>query len=149
MSFTWFGPKWAAFENLRQFFSDKIVGTQCTNHFVRSNLLGPFFSRLAYLLSIVNFPAVVVTLLGVISSAPTPISSLSTAFSIKTFWPLRLFPGGLWKDEGLFCWSQYPRNTKIRKKVQFQKYKNTLFSFSKMAKNQFLHQKKFRKLHVW
>ena len=32
--------------------------------------------------------------------------------------------------------------SKIRKKVQFQKCKNTLFAFSKMAKNQFLHQKK-------
>ena len=39
--------------------------------------------------------------------------------------------------------------SKIRKKVQFQKYKNTLFAFSKMAKNQFLHQKKVRKLHFW
>ena len=28
------------------------------------------------------------------------------------------------------------------KKVQFEKYKNTLSAFSKMAKNQFLHQKK-------
>ena len=32
--------------------------------------------------------------------------------------------------------------SKIGKKVQFQKYKNTLFAISKMAKNQFLHQKK-------
>ena len=32
--------------------------------------------------------------------------------------------------------------SKIRKKVQFQKYKNTFFTISKMAKNQFLHQKK-------
>ena len=32
--------------------------------------------------------------------------------------------------------------SKIRKKVQFHKYKNTLFAFSKMAKNQFLHEKK-------
>ena len=31
---------------------------------------------------------------------------------------------------------------KLEKKVQFQKYKNTLFAFSKMAQNQFLHQKK-------
>ena len=39
--------------------------------------------------------------------------------------------------------------TKIGKKLQFQKYKNTLFAFSKMAKNQFLHQKIVRKLHFW
>ena len=32
--------------------------------------------------------------------------------------------------------------SKIRKKVQLQKYKKTLFAFSKMAKNQFVHQKK-------
>ena len=32
--------------------------------------------------------------------------------------------------------------SKIGKKVQFQKYKNTFFAISKMAKNQFLHQKK-------
>ena len=31
---------------------------------------------------------------------------------------------------------------KIGKKVQFQKYKNTFFAILKMAKNQFLHQKK-------
>ena len=38
-----------------------------------------------------------------------------------------------------------PRGTKcskIEKKVQFQKCKKTLFAFSKMAKNQFLHKKK-------
>ena len=29
--------------------------------------------------------------------------------------------------------------SKIRKKVQFQKYKNRFFAISKMAKNQFLH----------
>ena len=32
--------------------------------------------------------------------------------------------------------------SKIRKKVQFQKYKGTFFATSKMAKDQFLHQKK-------
>ena len=32
--------------------------------------------------------------------------------------------------------------SKIGKKVQFQKHKNTFFAISKMAKNQFLHQKK-------
>ena len=32
--------------------------------------------------------------------------------------------------------------SKIRKKVQFQKCKKAIFAFSKMAKNQFLHQKK-------
>ena len=32
--------------------------------------------------------------------------------------------------------------SKIGKKVQFQKYKNTFFAISKMAKNQFLHNKK-------
>ena len=32
--------------------------------------------------------------------------------------------------------------SKIGKKVQFQKFKNTFFAISKMAKNQFLHQKK-------
>ena len=32
--------------------------------------------------------------------------------------------------------------SKIRKKVQFQKYKHTFFAISKMAKNKFLHQKK-------
>ena len=37
----------------------------------------------------------------------------------------------------------------IRKNVQFQKYKNTLFAFSKMVKNKFLHQKKVQKLHFW
>ena len=37
--------------------------------------------------------------------------------------------------------------SEIRKKVQFQKYNNTLFAFSKMAKNPFLHQKKVRKLY--
>ena len=31
---------------------------------------------------------------------------------------------------------------KLEKKVQFQKYKNTFFAISKMAKNQFLHKKK-------
>ena len=31
---------------------------------------------------------------------------------------------------------------KLEKKVQFQKYKNTFFATSKMAKNQFLHHKK-------
>ena len=36
---------------------------------------------------------------------------------------------------------------KLGKKVQFQKYKNSFFAISKMAKNQFLHQKKVRKLH--
>ena len=36
----------------------------------------------------------------------------------------------------------YAQCSKIRKKMHFQKYKNTLFAFSKMAKNQFLHQKK-------
>ena len=39
--------------------------------------------------------------------------------------------------------------SKIRRNVQYQKYKNTLFAFSKMAKTQFLHQKKVRKLHFW
>ena len=34
--------------------------------------------------------------------------------------------------------------SKIRKKVQFQKYKKALFAILKMAKNQFLHQKKFK-----
>ena len=32
--------------------------------------------------------------------------------------------------------------SKIRKKVQFQKYKNIFFAILKMTKNQFLHQKK-------
>ena len=32
--------------------------------------------------------------------------------------------------------------SKIRKKVQFQKYKSTFFAISKIAKNKFLHQKK-------
>ena len=32
--------------------------------------------------------------------------------------------------------------SKVGKKVQFQKCKNTFFTISKMAKNQFLHQKK-------
>ena len=36
----------------------------------------------------------------------------------------------------------YTQCSKIGKKVQFQKCKNTLFAISKMAKNQFLHQKK-------
>ena len=41
-------------------------------------------------------------------------------------------------------------STTIRKKMQFVKCKNSLFAFSKMAnKNQFLHQKKVRKLHFW
>ena len=31
---------------------------------------------------------------------------------------------------------------KLEKKVQFHKYKNTIIALSKMAKNQFLHQKK-------
>ena len=44
---------------------------------------------------------------------------------------------------------QFPQCSKIRKKVQFQKCKKALFSFSKMAKNQILHQKKVRKLHFW
>ncbi len=34
--------------------------------------------------------------------------------------------------------------SKLRKKVQFQKCKKALFAFSKMAKNQFLHQKKVK-----
>ena len=34
------------------------------------------------------------------------------------------------------------RALKLEKKVQFQKYKKTFFAISKMAKNQFLHQKK-------
>ena len=38
-----------------------------------------------------------------------------------------------------FVITQY---SKIRKKVQFQKCKKALFVFSKMAKNQFFHQKK-------
>ena len=38
-----------------------------------------------------------------------------------------------------FVITQY---SKIRKKVQFQKCKKALFAISKMAKNQFLHQKK-------
>ena len=43
----------------------------------------------------------------------------------------------------------YAQCCKIRKKCNFKKYKNTLFVFSKMTKNQFLHQKKVRKLHFW
>ena len=31
---------------------------------------------------------------------------------------------------------------KLEKKMQFQKYKNTFFTISKMAKNQFLHKEK-------
>ena len=48
-----------------------------------------------------------------------------------------------------FVITQY---SKIRKKVQFQKCKKALFSFSKMAKNQFLHQKKvsnYQKCNFW
>ena len=40
----------------------------------------------------------------------------------------------------------YTRCSKIGKKVQFQKCKKALFAFSKMAKNQYLHQKKSLKL---
>ena len=36
--------------------------------------------------------------------------------------------------------------SKIRKKVQFQKYKNTFFTISKMAKNQFFAPQKSLKL---
>ena len=43
---------------------------------------------------------------------------------------------------GIYIYLTKPQCSKIRKKVQFQKYKNTLFAFSKIAKYQFLHQKK-------
>ena len=39
--------------------------------------------------------------------------------------------------------------SKIGKKLQFQKCKKFFLAFSKMAKNQFLHQKKSFKLHFW
>ena len=42
----------------------------------------------------------------------------------------------------LFFLKSMSQCCKIRKKVQFQKYKNTVFAIIKMAKNQFLHQKK-------
>ena len=45
-----------------------------------------------------------------------------------------------WYGLAFFSWNT--QCSKIRKKMQFQKCKNTLFAFSKMAKNQFLHQKK-------
>ena len=54
--------------------------------------------------------------------------------------------GGIFTDEVLTevgNGSPVIITNQIRKKVQFQKCKKTLFAFSKMTKNQFLHQKKF------
>ena len=58
--------------------------------------------------------------------------------------PLGMFYGLLTPSstESKFCIYYTSQCSKIRKKVQLQKCKKALFAFSKMAKNQFLHQRK-------
>ena len=45
---------------------------------------------------------------------------------------------------GIYIYLTKPQCSKIRKKVQFQKYKNTLFAFSKWQNINFCTRKKFK-----